>query len=90
MKQVRAHLQTMALQAVAATFVLGLPLLAMAQPPAPPPPPPPAPMDTAGVTVAAPPTAGGTDHDSVIGAWGIEARRLASLARTLGQEARLR
>jgi hypothetical protein len=32
------------------------------------------------------PAAAGTDHDSVVGAWGIEARRLATAARTLGQE----
>jgi len=69
MKQARAHLQTMALGTVVATFVLALPLRALAQEPA-----------------ATPAAAGGTDHDTVIGAWGIEARRLASLARTPGQE----
>jgi hypothetical protein len=92
MKQARAHLQKMACGTVVATFALAFPLRAFSQPPAPPPPAPPpvepvaAPTDTAGVTVAGP-TAGGTDHDTVVGAWGIEARRLASLARTLGQEA---
>ncbi len=85
MKQARAHLQKLARGTVVATFALALPLQASAQPPAPPPEPTPAPTDSAGVTVAGP-TAGGTDHDSVVGAWGIEARKLASLARTLGQE----
>ena len=33
-----------------------------------------------------PAAAGATDHDSVVGAWGIEVKRLASVARTLGQE----
>ena len=37
------------------------------------------------MTVAEP-TSGATDHDTVVGAWGIEARKLASLSRTLGQE----
>jgi hypothetical protein len=81
MKQARAHLQRLAGGTVVATFVLTFPLRAFAQPPAPPT----APTDSAGVAVA-PPAAGNTDHDTVIGAWGIEARRLASLARTLGQE----
>jgi hypothetical protein len=27
-----------------------------------------------------------TDHDQVVGAWGVEARRIATLQRTLGQE----
>jgi hypothetical protein len=38
-----------------------------------------------GLALAQP--AGGTDHDSVVGAWGIEARTVTSVQRTLGQEA---
>jgi hypothetical protein len=39
-----------------------------------------------GWALAQQPAAAGTDHDSVVGAWGIEARRLATVQRTLGQE----
>ena len=35
---------------------------------------------------ASAPAAAGTDHDTVVGAWGIEARTVATLQRTLGQE----
>ena len=59
-----------------------------------PPPPPPvaAPEPTPMPGLAAPPApaqpmvASGTDHETIIGRWGIEARRLATLNRTLGQE----
>jgi hypothetical protein len=67
----RAHLPLLPWALVVVVIGLALPRVARSQPASDP-----APVATAG-----------TDHDSVVGAWGIEARRLASLERTLGQEA---
>ena len=77
-KPAPAHLLRLACGMVVATFAIALPRPALSQPPAPPTPP--------SASEPAPGAAGGTDHDSVVGAWGIEARNLASLQRTLGQE----
>ena len=63
-----------------------------APPPAPPPevvvapvaPPPPAPP-SAGVVVA-PASEGNTDHDSIVGRWGVEARTLGEFQRTPGND----
>jgi hypothetical protein len=59
-------------------------------PPVPEAPPPPAPaMDATSPVIAHPAAAqpaGSTDHDSVVGRWGVEVRRVATLQRTRGQE----
>ena len=51
---------------------------------------PPGDMSGSAPVVAAPPAPaapmGNTDHDSVVGSWGIEVRRVATVSRTLGQE----
>jgi hypothetical protein len=63
--------------------------LATPNPPVPEAPPPPAPPLDAVAPVVAPPAAAqpaGTDHDSIVGRWGIEVRRLATFQRTRGQE----
>ncbi len=39
-----------------------------------------------GVALAQAPAAAATDHDTVVGAWGVEARTVTSAQRTLGQE----
>ncbi len=59
--------------------------------PAPPPPPvagepTPIPVLASPPAPAQPIVASGTDHETIIGRWGIEARRLATLNRTIGQE----
>jgi hypothetical protein len=55
--------------------------------PAPPMPGDPTPMPVlASPPAAAEPATAGSDHESVIGKWGIEARRVVTLNRTLGQE----
>jgi hypothetical protein len=67
----RAHLTRLAWALLVLVVGLALPAPARAQPASDP----------------APAAGAGTDHDSVVGAWGIEARRLATLERTPGQEA---
>jgi hypothetical protein len=86
--------------ALAFVMMVGGGSLALAQPALPPPPPPypypaapavppaeapPAPPAVTG-TSAAPAAAGATDHDSVVGLWGIQARRIESFARTQGED----
>ena len=59
-----------------------------AAPPVPPMPgdPTPMPMLASPPAPAQPMVASGTDHETIIGRWGIEARRVVTLNRTLGQE----
>jgi hypothetical protein len=73
-EQAAPHLPRATVWLAVATFVLVFPGRSFSQPPA------------AGEPAENAPGAGGTDHDSVVGAWGLEARRVASLARTAGQE----
>jgi hypothetical protein len=62
-------------------------------PPAPPPAPPvevapvpPAPPPSVAVVVSGPSDGGGTDHDGIVGRWGIEARTLGEFQRTPGND----
>jgi hypothetical protein len=81
------HVQSAAAQAPLPTPMPPTPETPAA-PPAPPLPgdPSPMPMLVAPPAPAQPIVASGTDHESVIGRWGLEARRVVSLNRTLGQE----
>jgi hypothetical protein len=87
----------MALVVAASTGLAGVAVAEQAPEPLPPPPPPapeavpPPPGAESGVLYpsapeAAVPAGTGTDHDGVVGTWGIEARRVTTVERTLGQE----
>jgi hypothetical protein len=62
------------------------PPLPPAPEPVPPPPPETAPPSETVVPAPAPPAGGPTDHDSVVGHWGIEAKQLGAFQRTLGND----